>query len=104
MNVIYEMLAEEKKRNIKMQQAYRSELEKLPKGTICKKIIGNKAYFYLKYRQGKKIISKYVGKDSEQISILVDILIEKIKKRKYLENVIRALRAEYRTLCKVVKD
>jgi hypothetical protein len=100
MNVIYEMLAEEKKRNIKMQQAYRSELEKLPKGTICKKIIGNKAYFYLKYRQGKKIISKYVGKDSEQISIL----IEKIKKRKYLENVIRELRAEYRTLCKVVKD
>jgi hypothetical protein len=42
MNVIYGMLAEEKKRNINMQQAYRSELEKLPKGTICKKIIGNK--------------------------------------------------------------
>lgn len=100
MNVIYEMLAEEKKRNINMQQAYRSELEKLPKGTICKKIIGNKAYFYLKYRQDKQVISKYVGKDSQEISIL----IEKINKRKYLENVMRALRAEYKTLCKVVKD
>lgn len=100
MNVIYAMLEEEKKRNIKMQKAYIFELIELPKGTICEKTIGKKVYYYLKYRQGKKIISKYVGKDLKEVSIIKD----KILKRKYLENVIRELRAEYKTLCKVVKD
>lgn len=40
------------------------ELEDLPKGYISKKNINGKTYFYLQYKDGKKLVSKYV-KDSE---------------------------------------
>ena len=38
-----------------------SRLALLPKGTVKEKSIGSRKYFYLSYRQGKKIIDKYLG-------------------------------------------
>jgi hypothetical protein len=38
-----------------------ARLALLPKGTIKKKKIGGKPYYYLSYRQGKKIVDQYLG-------------------------------------------
>jgi hypothetical protein len=38
-----------------------ARLALLPKGTIKQKKIGGRLYYYLSYRQGKKIVDKYLG-------------------------------------------
>ena len=45
-----------------MLAKYQSELSILPKGAISEKKVGEKTYYYLKYRDGKKVISQYVSK------------------------------------------
>lgn len=52
------------------------------------------------YRQNEKIKTDYFGKDKKKI----DIVNQEIKKRKYLQGVLKRLRIEYKQICKIVKD
>ena len=65
------------------------ELENLPKGYISKKIIHGKTYFYLQYKDGNKLISKYIkGNDLEALKALLkrrEELIELLKKEEAKE-------------------
>ena len=62
MNLIISTLLQEKQRIDYMLAKYQEALAELPKGTISEKQVKGNTYYYLKYRDGKKIISKYVGK------------------------------------------
>ena len=100
MNVIKGVLFEEKQRSIEMQKSYINEINALPKGSVSIKKIGNKQYCYLKYRNGDKFISQYVGSyenNFEQIK-------KQVEKRKYFEKLLSELKAEYKMISKVVKD
>jgi hypothetical protein len=61
------MILEESQRNYLMQQQYENEIKLLPKGTVILKKVGNHEYHYLKYREGKKTITDYIGKDKAKI-------------------------------------
>lgn len=63
----------------------------LPKGTICEKHIGNKDYYYLKYRDGDRVVSDYVHKED------LTNLTELIEHRKHVELMIRSLKDELKT-------
>ena len=97
--VIYGLLEEEKERNLERQEAYKEEIDQLPKGSLVIREVGNKKYYYLYYRCGYKMKSKYlkVGTDIEEIK-------EQIAKRKHYEGLIKRLKKEYQQMCKVVKD
>jgi hypothetical protein len=82
MNVIESMLSEEKERNLDMQKSYSDEINNLPKGSVTIKKIGNNEYCYLKYRQGKKFISEYMGSAAEN----AEQLLKQVGKRRYYEN------------------
>ena len=69
---------------------YEKELKNLPKGSIKSKTIGKNVYFYLYYRDGKKIISKYLGKDEESITKIKELLI----KRNHIESMLKRLKQE----------
>ena len=97
--VIYSMLEEEKKRNLKMQEAYMHEIDMLRKGSITTKTVSGKNYYYLKYRQGDKIKNDYIGKDDNT----VEIIKQEIEKRKYLQRILKRLKTEYRQISKIVK-
>ena len=99
MTVIEGVLLEEKQRNLSMQESYKKELSSLPKGSIVIKKIGNKDYCYLKYREGKKVITKYAGQSSN-----LESLKNQIEKRKYFEDVLRKLDKEYKLISKVIKE
>ena len=58
--MILSTILQERERIDRMLAKYREELETLPKGTISEKKAGQSTYFYLKYRDGKRVISKYV--------------------------------------------
>ena len=58
--MILSTILQEKERIDRMLAKYQEELEMLPKGTISEKKVKQSTYFYLKYREGKKVISRYI--------------------------------------------
>lgn len=100
MNIIVGTLIEEKQRNMEMQESYIAEISKLPRGSISIKRIGKKNYCYLKYRDGDKFISKYVGNCEQKL----DDLKKQVEKRRYFEKSLKELKAEYKIISKIVRD
>lgn len=88
MNMILSTVLEEKRRIEYMLQKYASLLSTLPKGTITEKTVNGKTYYYLKYRSGKRVISEYVNKQE------IDLLRQKIARRKHIETMIKSLQEE----------
>lgn len=99
-SVIYGVLQEEKERNLNMQKAHQAEIDSLKKGSIHIKHNGEKPYYYLVYRKGSKIVQEYIGKDIE----VVEKIKNEISKRKYLQDVVKRLKQEYKEISKIVKE
>jgi len=98
--VVYGVLKEEKQRNLEMQKIHSEELALLRKGSISQKRVGTKTYYYLKYRQGERVISEYIGSDPQ---VVKSIKLE-LERRKRLQAVMKRLKEEHKQICKVVKD
>ena len=99
MSVIQGVLLEEKERNLMMQNQYMQEISALPKGSIVKKSKKSGDYYYLSYRDGKKVISDYLGKDGERVREIQ----RSIEKRKHLEGLIKNLKSELKLIERVVR-
>ncbi|MBP5311630.1 MAG: hypothetical protein J6112_02215, partial [Clostridia bacterium] len=59
-----------------------------PKGSLSERHIGVKTYYYLKYREGGKVISKYIPADQ------AGELRDKIERRRHTEAMLVALQNE----------
>ena len=88
MNLILRTILQEKERIDRMLAKYQEELETLPKGTISEKKVKQSTYYYLKYREGKKVISRYIPQKD------VEAVREQVEKRRHIETMIRALQEE----------
>ncbi|MBR4720010.1 MAG: hypothetical protein IKP31_07200 [Lachnospiraceae bacterium] len=77
---------------------YREIKKSLPKGTICPKQIGHQTYYYLKYRDGERIVSDYIHKED------LENLTELIEHRKHAELMIRSLNNELKTAKKLLRS
>lgn len=89
MSLILSTIEQEKRRIEFMLTRYREELSVLPKGTIAEKQTKSGTYFYLKYRDGAKVISRYLRHGD------VDGVRQQLEKRKHVEAMIKSLQAEY---------
>ena len=97
MNLILHTVIQEKQPIEYMLQRYQRELDDLPKGTISEKIVGGKVYYYLKYRNGKKVVSQYVSrKEIETVRALVE-------KRRHIEAMVKSLNEEKAIADKVLE-
>lgn len=88
LNLILSTILQERERIDRMLAKYQEELEMLPKGTISEKKAGQSTYFYLKYREGKRVISKYIPQKD------VVTVREQVEKRRHIETMIRSLQEE----------
>ena len=88
MNLILRTILQEKERIDRMLAKYQEELEMLPKGTISEKKVKQSTYFYLKYREGKRVISRYIPQKD------VEAVREQVEKRRHIETMIRSLQEE----------
>ena len=61
MGIFYEVMLEELERNLRKQEAFKSELALHPKGYLSVCVIGGAPYVYRKWREGNSIRSEYVG-------------------------------------------
>lgn len=97
MNLIISTMLLEKQRIDYMLAKYQEVLDELPKGTISEKQVKDNIYYYLKYREGKKIISKYVRKQE------IEKLKEQLDKRRHIEAMIKSLLEEQKLANKVLE-
>jgi hypothetical protein len=90
MSTLSEIISQYKKQLLSMKDRYCEQISSLPKGTLAVKKMGSGEYWYLKYREGKKIVTKYIGKISDTV-----LEIEKqIALRKTLEKMLKELEGE----------
>ena len=66
---IKELLKEELGNSLRMERDYRRALAKLPRGSVVKKIIRGRAYYYLAYREKSRVRFLYKGRKMEQREI-----------------------------------
>ena len=97
MSIVKALINKESIRNQSMIAEYEKELKELPKGVLRLKRIGKQDYYYLYYRDGKKVISKYVGKDIETVDQLKDLLM----KREHIETMLKVLKQEQEQIKKM---
>lgn len=97
MTIATQIIEKELERNERMIKEYENELLELPKGRLTIKNINSHSYYYLKYRSGEKVITKYVGKDNCDISELND----QLDKRKHIEEILKQLKLERKELKKL---
>lgn len=98
--VVKAVFQDELERNQRLTARYEKELLSLPKGSVFKRKIGNKEYLYLNYREGKKVISKFLGK-SEEFNI--NELQIQLDKRKEYKQLLKKLKLEQNELLKALK-
>lgn len=76
---------------------YNEILKELPRGSISERNIKGNTYHYLKYRDGKKVISKYIRQDN------IENVREELEKRRHIETMLGALQEEYELAEKVLE-
>lgn len=96
MNMIIDTIQKEKIRIEYMLDRYRKIIDELPKGTLSETNKNGQKYFYLKYREGKKVVTKYLGKDAGNMSALIE-------KRKHTEAMIKSLEEELKIANKALE-
>ena len=97
MNMILTTIAQEKKRIEYMLAKYQEEYDRLPKGSLSERKTGGKSYYYLKYRDGKKVVSEYISKAR------IDEIRVQLEKRKHIEAMIKSLLEELAIANKVLE-
>lgn len=97
MNLMISMAMQEKQRIDYMLEKYRGMLESLPKGTISEKQVNGNIYYYLKYRDGKKVVSQYIRRAE------MEDLKKQIERRHHIESMIRSLSEEQKLAEKVLE-
>lgn len=98
--VLKAIFQDELERNQRLISRYKKELETLPKGSIFKRKIGNQEYVYLNYREGKNVISKFLGKAEEFNSQELQLQLDK---RKEYKKLLKKLKVEQKELLKALK-
>lgn len=85
--MIIDTILKEKTRIEYMLERYRKIINELPKGTLSESNKNGQKYYYLKYRDGKKVVTKYLGKEAGNMPALIE-------KRKHTEAMIKSLENE----------
>ena len=96
MNLIIDTIQKEKTRIEYMLERYRKIMDELPKGSMSESNKNGQKYYYLKYREGKKVVTKYLGKDAGDMPALIE-------KRKHTEAMIKSLENELRIAKKALE-
>lgn len=94
MKILKGILSESEAYYAEAEKKLRRRIAKLPKGSVKKRVIRGKIYWYLQKREGEKVVHKYAGKTKP-----VD-LINQIKERKNLQKELKSVLESLRLLKK----
>ena len=92
MKVLQGILSESKEYYLQAGEKIRKKLANLPKGSVKKRLIAGKRYYYFQQRVGKKVVHKYLGKRRPEE------VISQIKERKALTVELRKVNGALRII------
>ena len=95
MSNVKDILKDEKERLIILKNQIEEQIASLPKGSLSKKKRSNRLYYYLAYRDGKRVIFKYVGKENALEVIFLD---KAIRKRRKIEKRLRDIKKDFKDI------
>lgn len=98
MSMIMTAVLQEKQRIDRMLEGYLQAKDKLPKGVLSEKKVAHKTYYYLKYRDGKRVISQYIPVSE------VEEIREQVEHRKHIEIMIRSLYEEQKIARSIMEE
>jgi len=96
MIVLKGILKESREYYQKIGKEVGSKIASFPKGSIKKRVINGKGYYYLQYRENDKIRHKYLGKNfpvkkAEEIAIMKKKSKQLKKEQKNIKEALRIL-------------
>ena len=100
MSIIFHIVKEEYDRLIEAQDVYKERISKEIRGSPRTKHFGKKDYLYLEYRDGEKIVYKYVGEGNSPKAIEV---LESVKRRKKNEESLKKVKLDLKDVKKVLR-
>ena len=84
MSVIKNILQESKQHYLDVKRKIDKKLSSLPHGSVKERKISGKNYYYLQYREGKKVRQQYLGKSKPE-ALIKQLQEKKLLKRERLK-------------------
>jgi hypothetical protein len=97
LSYVLSLIAGEQSKMIILKENYEKQLALFPKGSLRIRTRGGNEYYYLSYREGKKVITDYIGKDKVKIIELR----EQIERRKHIEDMLHEITKELAVIKKL---
>lgn len=99
MDILINMLREELSRSKRLERKYMQSIQSLPKGSFFIRTVRGRAYGYLTYREGGKVVQKYLGAmEKAAIERYRQVITKRGESRKKLVKVRQHLRILARAL------
>ena len=99
MSVLSDSILDDLKRNRSNQKLYLDQIASLPKGKIIIRSRRNKEYYYLEYRDGKRVIYDYLGSVS---GFDTASLQEQLNERKIYSERLKNLKREEKEMIRIL--
>jgi len=80
-----------------LDRRLRSRLAQLPRGSVFQRRIGRQKYFYLKVREGNRVVSRYLGKERPMA------LQTSIQERRLIKHQLKEVQRNLRVLAQINK-
>lgn len=100
MNDIWHELNKRLSNNLERQIEVGKDIASLPKGHINTLFRNNKGYYYLTYREEKRVVNKYLGPVGKYD---LNCLINRLKERENAKKALKELKIEEAKLRKLIK-
>jgi hypothetical protein len=95
MKVLVDILKDSQAHYLNVQSKIQKRLESISHGSVFKRRIRGSDYYYLNFRQGRKVISKYIGKQEPSQ------ILKEIKERRLLLNRLKEVRQSLALISRV---
>ena len=100
---IKEALRDELKNSLRILERYEQELNQLPLGSLNRKKINSKHYYYIQHREGDRVFSEYLGSAAKIPQDEVDRWNKIKRKRKNYRHSISKLKRQIKFLKGVLR-
>lgn len=95
--MILDLIVAESQKNLQLKEELKNNISRLPKGTVKVRKVNDKTYYYLAYRENRKVVNKYIGDDSLKAKKLSKL----VKERKAFENHLKQLQKDWKIYNKI---
>lgn len=95
--MILDLIVAESQKNLLLKEELKNNISRLPRGIVKERKVNDKTYYYLAYRENRKVINKYIGDDSLKAKKLSKL----VEERKAFENQLRQLQKDWKIYNKV---